>query len=205
MTRLAGHHRVRPRPPPAKRPEEFRGPRPCASEAAVIEIRCRPGLPAHGSDHEASFADERPRDSPAPGTPITYAIDREHLRQAIEYRPASSVWRDSAALRSLVARRPGCRSDRSRVTAVNLALVAERGFRYATVAGDRRTVAAGRDEYPVRGSPGGRDDQCSAAAAGSGLVRRRAVDEAEDAVSGRAEAGVQPEWPGQRVSGVEID
>jgi hypothetical protein len=35
--------------------------------------------------------------------------------------------------------------------------------------------------------------------------RRPAVDEAEDAVSGGAEAGAQPEWPGQRVSGVEID
>ena len=35
--------------------------------------------------------------------------------------------------------------------------------------------------------------------------RRPAVDEAEDAVSGRGEAGVQPEGPGQRVSGVEID
>jgi 7-keto-8-aminopelargonate synthetase-like enzyme len=43
------------------------------------------------------------------------------------------------------------------------------------------------------------------AAGGSGLARRPAVDEAENAVSGRAEAGVQPEWPGQRVSGVEID
>ena len=67
------------------------------------------------------------------------------------------------------------------------------------------TVAAGRDEYPVHESPGGRDDQCSVAAGGSGLARRPAVDEAENAVSGRAEAGVQPEWPGQRVSGVEID
>ena len=37
----------------------------------------------------------------------------------------------------------------SRVTAVNLALVAERGVRYTTAASDRRTVAAGRDEYPV--------------------------------------------------------
>jgi hypothetical protein len=91
------------------------------------------------------------------------------------------------------------------VTAVNLALVAERGFRYTTAASDRRTVAAGRDEYPVHVSLGGRDDQCSVAAGGSGLARRPAVDEAEDAVSGRAEAGVQPEWPGQRVSGVEID
>ena len=38
-----------------------------------------------------------------------------------------------------------------------------------------------------------------------GWLARPAVDEAEDAVSGRAEAGVQPERPGQRVSGVEID
>ena len=89
--------------------------------------------------------------------------------------------------------------------AVNLALVAERGLRYATVAGDRRTVAAGRDEYLMHESLRGRDDQCSVAAGGSGLARRPAVDEAENAVSGRAEAGVQPEWPGQRVSGVEID
>jgi len=91
------------------------------------------------------------------------------------------------------------------VTAVNLALVAERGLRYTTAASDRRTVAEGRDEYPVHESLRGRDDQCSVAAGGSGLARRPAVDEAEDAVSGRAEAGVQPEWPGQRVSGVEID
>jgi hypothetical protein len=66
-------------------------------------------------------------------------------------------------------------------------------------------VAAGRDEYPVHESPGGRDDQCSVAGGGSGLGRRPAVDEAQDAVSGRAEAGVQPEGPGQQVGGVEID
>jgi hypothetical protein len=87
----------------------------------------------------------------------------------------------------------------------NLALVAERCLRYTTAASDRRTVAAGRDEYPVHVSLRGRDDQCSVAAGGSGLARRPAVDEAEDAVFGWAEAGVQPEWPGQRVSGVEID
>ena len=38
-----------------------------------------------------------------------------------------------------------------------------------------------------------------------GLARRAAVDETQDSVSSRAEAGVEPEWPGQRVSGVEID
>ena len=42
--------------------------------------------------------------------------------------------------------------------AVNLALVAERGLRYTTAASDRRTVAAGRDEYPVHESLRGRDD-----------------------------------------------
>ena len=46
----------------------------------------------------------------------------------------------------------------------------------------------------------------SVAVGGLGLARRRrTVDEAEDAVSRRAEADVQPEWPGQPVSGVEID
>ena len=65
------------------------------------------------------------------------------------------------------------RNGGSRVTAVNLALVAERGLRYTTAASDRRTVAAGRDEYPVHESLGGRDDQCSVAAGGSGLARRR--------------------------------
>ena len=72
--------------------------------------------------------------------------------------------------------------------AVNLALVAQRGLRYTTAASGRRTVAAGRDEYPVHKSLRGRDDQCSVAAGGSGLARRPAVDEAENAVSGRAEA-----------------
>ena len=38
-----------------------------------------------------------------------------------------------------------------------------------------------------------------------GLPRRAAVDETQDAVSSRAEARVEPEWPGQRVSGLEID
>ena len=39
----------------------------------------------------------------------------------------------------------------------------------------------------------------------SGLTWRAAVDETHDAVSGRLEACVEPERPGQRVSGVEID
>ena len=39
----------------------------------------------------------------------------------------------------------------------------------------------------------------------SGLTGRAAVDETEEAVSSRLEAGVEPEWPGQRVGGVEID
>ena len=39
----------------------------------------------------------------------------------------------------------------------------------------------------------------------SGLTRGAVVDETEDAVSGWVEAGVEPEGPGQRVSGVEID
>ena len=93
----------------------------------------------------------------------------------------------------------------SRVAAGNLALVAERGLRYTTAASDRRTVTAGRDEYPVHESLGERDDQCSVTAAGSGLARRPAVDEAQHAVSGRAKPRPQPEWPGQQVCGVEID
>jgi hypothetical protein len=56
------------------------------------------------------------------------------------------------------------------------------------------------------GSPRSRQRlQAAVAAGGSGLARQPAVDEAEDAVSCRAEAGVQPEWPGQQVCGVEID
>jgi hypothetical protein len=70
------------------------------------------------------------------------------------------------------------------VAAVNLALVAERGFRYTTAASGRRIVAAGCGDYPLHESLRGRDDRCSVAAGGSGLARRPAVDEAEDAVSG---------------------
>jgi hypothetical protein len=37
------------------------------------------------------------------------------------------------------------------------------------------------------------------------MAQRAAVDETQDTVSSRAEAGVEPEWPGQRVRGFEID
>ena len=39
----------------------------------------------------------------------------------------------------------------------------------------------------------------------SWLARGAAVDEPEDTVSGRVEAVVEPERPGQRVGGVEVD
>ena len=53
---------------------------------------------------------------------------------------------------------------------------------------------------------GRRSDQLPSADPGTcGLARRAEVDETQDAASGRAEAGVEPEWPGQRVCCVEID
>jgi hypothetical protein len=39
----------------------------------------------------------------------------------------------------------------------------------------------------------------------SRLTRRTAVDKPQDAVSGRVESGVEPERPGQRVRGLEVD